>query len=72
MSLTGKPIGEGAFGDVWKVRHKESGNVFAIKCILKKKIVECKMQEQLNREVRIMYSLNHPHIVKLWNHFEDD
>lgn len=23
-------------------------------------------------EVRIMYSLNHPYILKLFNHFEDD
>jgi serine/threonine protein kinase len=23
-------------------------------------------------EVRIMYSLNHPYILKLYNHFEDD
>ena len=45
VSLTGKPLGEGAFGDVWKVRHKKSGNVFAIKCALKQKIIECRMQE---------------------------
>jgi serine/threonine protein kinase len=30
------------------------------------------MIEQMNREIEIMYKLNHPHIVKLINHFEDD
>jgi serine/threonine protein kinase len=27
---------------------------------------------QIRREVRIMYSLTHPNIIKLYNHFEDD
>ena len=26
----------------------------------------------MNNEVKIMYSLNHPYILKLYNHFEDD
>ena len=30
------------------------------------------MTEQINREIEIMYKLNHPHIIKLFNHFEDD
>jgi len=30
------------------------------------------MIEQLNNELKIMYQLNHPHIIKLFNHFEED
>lgn len=30
------------------------------------------MVEQVANEVKIMYSLNHENIVKLYNHFEDD
>ena len=30
------------------------------------------MQAQFRREVYIMYNLNHPHIAKLYNHFEDE
>jgi serine/threonine protein kinase len=30
------------------------------------------MCEQIKLEVRIMYSLNHEHIIKLYNHFEDN
>ena len=26
----------------------------------------------MQNEVKIMYSLNHPYILKLYNHFEDD
>jgi serine/threonine protein kinase len=29
------------------------------------------MLEQVKTEVKILYSLNHPNIIKLYNHFED-
>jgi serine/threonine protein kinase len=30
------------------------------------------MLPQIRREIRIMYNLNHPYTIKLYNHFEDD
>ena len=39
-SLANSNIGVGGFGKVYKVRHKVSKNVFAIKVINKKKILE--------------------------------
>ncbi|OMJ84994.1 hypothetical protein SteCoe_13765 [Stentor coeruleus] len=72
QSLSRKAIGEGAFGQVFKVRHIATGSLYAIKVISKAKILERNMVEQLKREVRIMYSINHPNIIKLHNHFEDD
>ncbi|OMJ78199.1 hypothetical protein SteCoe_22045 [Stentor coeruleus] len=71
-SLTKKALGEGAFGEVYKVRHKISRELYAIKVVNKKKVVDANLLPQLRREIRIMYSLNHPHVVKLYNHFEDD
>jgi serine/threonine protein kinase len=71
-SFDRKTLGEGAFGTVYKVKHKVSGNVFALKVILKEKVQASNMLPQLRREIRIMYSLTHPHIIKLINHFEDD
>lgn len=71
-SLTKKAIGEGAFGEVYKVRHKISRELYAIKVVNKKKVVDANLLPQLRREIRIMYSLSHPHIIKLYNHFEDD
>ena len=38
----------------------------------KQNIISQKMTEQINREIEIMYRINHPHIIKLINHFEDD
>ena len=65
-------IGKGGFGRVWKVRHKDSDKVYVIKVMCKQNIIIQKMDAQINREVDIMYKINHPHIIKLINHFEDD
>lgn len=65
-----KRLGEGAFGQVWHVRHKNTDKRFALKIVPKDKVL--KMLSQFRREVFIMYELDHPHIIKLYNHFEDD
>ncbi len=67
-----RAIGKGGFGQVWKVHHKSTGNLYVIKVMNKQNIIDQKMIEQINREIEIMYKLNHPHIIKLINHFEDD
>ena len=54
------------------MRHKISRELYAIKVVNKKKVVDANLLPQLRREIRIMYSLSHPHIIKLYNHFEDD
>lgn len=71
-SLANTNIGVGGFGKVYKVRHKVSKNIFAIKVINKAKIIEHDLVEQIKLEVKIMYNLNHENIVKLYNHYEDD
>ena len=57
-SLANTNIGVGGFGKVYKVRHKVSKNVFAIKVINKKKILEHDLVEQIKLEVKIMYKLH--------------
>ena len=71
-ALEDKNIGKGGFGCVWKVRHKETKKVYAIKVINKESIIKQNLVEQTNREIQIMYKLDHPYIIKLENHFEDD
>ena len=65
-------IGKGAFGEVWKVSHKMTGKIYVIKVIDKMAIKGQKLIDQINREIEIMYKLNHPHVIRLINHFEDD
>lgn len=65
-------LGQGAFGLVTKVQHKKSQVIYAIKQMDKKRLKNSGMIEQITTEIKIMYSLNHENIVKLFNHFEDD
>ena len=67
-----KEIGRGGYSHVWKVSHKNTGKIYCIKLMSKQKIIQEKICDQINREVEIMYKTNHPHIIKLINHFEDD
>ena len=71
-SFEDKSIGEGTYGSVWKVRHKITQKIFAIKVMNKEKIIRHNMVEQINKEIEIMYKLDHPNIIKLYSHFEDD
>ena len=66
------PIGKGAFGEVWKVTHENSQKVYCIKILIKRDIFEQKLINQINKEISIMYNVNHPYSVKLVNHFEDN
>ena len=65
-------IGKGAFGEVWKVSQKMTGKIYVIKVMDKSAIKEQRLIDQINREIEIMYKLNHPHVIRLINHFEDD
>jgi serine/threonine protein kinase len=71
-TLQDKCIGNGTFGSVWKVRHKTTNEIYAIKVINKENIIKQNMTEQIKKEIEIMYKLDHPHIIKLYSHFEDD
>ena len=66
------PIGKGAFGEVWKVTHENSQKDYCIKIMNKRDIFEQKLINQINKEISIMYNVNHPYSVKLVNHFEDN
>lgn len=67
-----KPVGRGAFGEVWKVIHHTTNKEYCIKILDKREISDQKLVNQLNKEIEIMYKINHPHSIKLVNHFEDD
>jgi len=62
----------GGFGQVLKVRHKQSRKIYALKKVMKQKIRHETLIKQMNIEIKIMYSLHHENIVKLFNHFEDN
>jgi calcium-dependent protein kinase len=63
-------LGEGSFGKVKKANVKASGAVRAVKAISKAAI---KVNSRaLEKEIRIGKIVDHPHIIKLYEIFEDD
>ena len=67
-----KELGIGSFGTVYLVQHKKTKAKYALKAIDKTIPENFAEKEIFNREVEIMYKLNHPNIVKLYGHFEDE
>ena len=65
-------LGKGGFGEVLKAKHKMSDNHFALKVLEKEKIIKSNLVDQVNKEIDILYRCNHPHIIRLINHFEDE
>jgi serine/threonine protein kinase len=62
-------LGDGAFGQVWRAKHKKLCKLYACKQVSKDKVI--RMLDQFKRELLIMYKLDHPNIIKLYHHFED-
>ena len=65
-----KKIGEGSFGEVWLVKHKILGNLFAMKIIEKSPYTYV---GHIQNEINILKKLDHPYILKVLQfHFTDD
>lgn len=64
-------IGKGAFGEVRKAIHRQTGLVRAIKVIRKVDSSEAYKQKLLN-EVNILKKLDHPNIIKIYEFYHDD
>eukprot|EP01135_Chromosphaera_perkinsii_P001593 Nk52_evm63s207 gene=Nk52_evmTU63s207 len=70
-------VGKGAFGFVSLALDRETDSLCVVKFIFKEKIfpsawVDTDDGERLPREIVILRSLSHPHIVRLLNYFEND
>jgi len=65
--LSEDALGSGSFSIVKKGRNKKTGKEYAIKCIQKKYI----KLHLLEREIKIMKKLKHPHILPLIEVFEN-
>jgi len=65
-----KIIGKGSYGTVVQVRYKETGDIFAMKVIDKKFIVEKKEVQHTISERNILSKVNNPFIMKLYFAFQ--
>jgi calcium-dependent protein kinase len=64
-----KELGKGTYGVVCRAKHKETGQQRAVKTIARSKI---KNWDRFLTEVKILQNLDHPHVIKLFEYFEDD
>lgn len=62
-------LGEGSFGTVRKCRNKLTRQICALKTIEKAKLPD---STQLRREIDILSNVDHPHIIKLYDVYEDN
>lgn len=60
-----KVVGKGAFGKVYQVKEKGSGEIYAMKVVRKDKIVERNHCEYMRAERDILAKVHHPFIVNL-------
>eukprot|EP00928_Gymnodinium_smaydae_P013440 TRINITY_DN148_c1_g1_i1.p1 TRINITY_DN148_c1_g1~~TRINITY_DN148_c1_g1_i1.p1 ORF type:complete len:491 (+),score=134.24 TRINITY_DN148_c1_g1_i1:120-1592(+) len=66
--LDRKKLGEGSFGSVCKATEKNSTKSFAVKSIPKKRVDK---PEKLKQEIALMKIMDHPHIIRLFETFQD-
>lgn len=67
-----KKLGQGTYGKVQLAVNKETGQQVAIKTIKKSKIESEQDLVRIRREIQIMSSIQHPHIVHIFEVFENN
>jgi len=65
-------IGQGGFGVVKKVKHKQLDVIRALKIIRKSKYKSSAELKTIKNEIALMKMVDHPNIVKLFEFFEDE
>ena len=64
-----KELGSGAYGTVYLAHHKSSGSKRAIKVIRKNNVEDA---DAFQHEIKILMSMDHPNIIKLYDVYETD
>ena len=64
-------VGRGGFGKVWKVYFKKSKKVYAMKEMLKAKVIDKKSERSIKYERDLLAKMKNPFIVNLHYAFQD-
>jgi len=67
-----KTLGSGSFGRVVLVKHTPTGDYYAMKILIKDKIIKMRQVDHTLAEKRILYSINFPFWVRLCFNFKDN
>mmetsp|Transcript_38780 Transcript_38780/g.44119 ORF Transcript_38780/g.44119 Transcript_38780/m.44119 type:complete len:494 (-) Transcript_38780:360-1841(-) len=68
----GPVLGSGAFAEVRKVTHRDTGKPRAMKIISKKSLDRSELHEQFLTEIKILKTLDHPNILKVYEFYQDE
>lgn len=63
-------LGAGTFGKVFKVRHKQTKQIFAMKVINKKQLIKNQQLRYAVTECNVLKQIDHPFIIKLHYSFQ--
>ena len=64
-------IGKGTYAKVYLVTRKKDEQLFALKVLRKKYIIEKSQEQHIMTEKQILADLSHPFLVKLHSSFQD-
>jgi CRP-like cAMP-binding protein len=64
-------LGQGAFGKVQIVKHKQTGETYALKCLNKTQITDYSLEAHVVCERKVMTMIDHPFLLKLHNSYWD-
>ncbi|KAG9004121.1 camp-dependent protein kinase catalytic subunit [Tulasnella sp. JGI-2019a] len=67
-----RTLGTGSFGRVHLVQSIHNGRHYAVKVLLKEKVVRLKQVEHTNSEREMLHRARHPFLVNLWGTFQDN
>jgi len=64
-------IGRGGFGKVWKVLHKKSKKIYAMKKMSKCTIIDKRSETSILEERNLLVKMHHPFIINIYYCFQD-
>lgn len=67
----GSPVGRGKFATVYKATRRADGAVVALKALSIFDVMDSRSREKCLREIRLVQSLDHPHIIHFIDGFVD-
>ena len=65
-------LGYGAYGQVFKVLHKETNQIRSMKVISKTQLKQNYTVEEIENEIDILKRVSHPNIIKLYEFYSDE
>lgn len=66
-----RELGHGMSGRVYLVKHKVTGDLFALKCMDRSRL-DPELLEYLRMEINVLQMVDHPNVIKLYEYLEDD